>query len=320
VSTYTKIWQFLQGKMTDQERKAFRDWLKRSKRNHQDFLAIKRIWEQSQNLQDYILLNPEEGWKANSLLRKELGSRKILLSRGLGYAAVLLLLISLLFWFFMPKERPLYQEFHTQNQAYEIVLPDSSKVQLDTFSSLTYFSRIDQEMSKRVLYLKGRARFEVTSDSTRPFIVQSGRTGTIALGTEFVLEQMDSSLVRLENIEGLLRFYELADEDHEVLVRPGEIFTYDGTQFLDDSPKPAIKIEKGEIRSIESILNYLFFHFDGRFNTGPYGTFDLHKEIRIDLDQKLEDIIADLDQKTEMVYRKTCSNCYEIRSILVEED
>lgn len=318
--TYKNIWQFLQGERNDQEKQDFLDWLSHSKENHQDLLIAKSLWAEANKIQDYILVDPNESWNMIApFLHGSKFSQKTV-SRWMGMAAVILLLISILLWFYLPKEATLYQELYTQNQAYEILLPDSSRVQVDKFSHLRYYSRMDEEMSKRILYLEGKARFDVTSDSTRPFLVESGKTGIEALGTTFSIDQKDRNIIQLENIEGLIRFYELANEEHAVIVQQGEIFIYDGTEFQDISPNLEIKVEKGEITSIESILNYLFIRFDGRFNTGPYGYFDLQKEIRIDLDQNLEDIIDDLDQKTKMVYKKTCFNCFEIQSLVVEED
>jgi ferric-dicitrate binding protein FerR (iron transport regulator) len=64
-----------------------------------------------------------------------------------------------------------------------VKLPDSSKVWLNKGSKLAYDPDFDDE--EREVRLEGEAFFEVSPNPQRPFIVQTKRTRTTALGTSF---------------------------------------------------------------------------------------------------------------------------------------
>lgn len=70
-----------------------------------------------------------------------------------------------------------------KGQKASVVLPDGSKVWVNSDSKLSYGSRFNQE--ERVLTLEGEAYFEVTPDKERPFIVKTNELSVRALGTSF---------------------------------------------------------------------------------------------------------------------------------------
>ena len=70
-----------------------------------------------------------------------------------------------------------------KGQKANVVLPDGSKVWVNSDSRLSYGSRFNQK--ERVLSLEGEAYFEVTPDKDRPFIVETEELAVRALGTSF---------------------------------------------------------------------------------------------------------------------------------------
>lgn len=70
-----------------------------------------------------------------------------------------------------------------KGQKANVVLPDGSKVWVNSDSRLSYGSRFNQK--ERVLSLEGEAYFEVTPDKDRPFIVETDELAVRALGTSF---------------------------------------------------------------------------------------------------------------------------------------
>ena len=70
-----------------------------------------------------------------------------------------------------------------KGQKANVVLPDGSKVWVNSDSRLSYGSRFNQK--ERVLSLDGEAYFEVTPDKDRPFIVETDELAVRALGTSF---------------------------------------------------------------------------------------------------------------------------------------
>ncbi len=83
-------------------------------------------------------------------------------------------------------QNPLIQKSNPKGQKLTFFLSDGSKVKLNSESSISFLQTFDS--TKRVVTLLGEAFFEVTPDSKRPFIVQTGEVETIVLGTSFNVE------------------------------------------------------------------------------------------------------------------------------------
>ncbi len=66
---------------------------------------------------------------------------------------------------------------------YMLILPDHSKVWLNSGSSLTYATT--STGTQRVVELTGEGYFEVAKDAEHPFVVKSGRSNIRVLGTHF---------------------------------------------------------------------------------------------------------------------------------------
>lgn len=70
-----------------------------------------------------------------------------------------------------------------KGQKANLVLPDGSRVWVNSDSKLSYGSRFNRK--ERVLTLEGEAYFEVMPDKKRPFIVETADLTVRALGTSF---------------------------------------------------------------------------------------------------------------------------------------
>lgn len=70
-----------------------------------------------------------------------------------------------------------------KGQKANVILPDGSKVWVNSDSRLIYGSRFSSK--ERVLHLEGEAYFEVAPDKNRPFIVEADPISVQALGTTF---------------------------------------------------------------------------------------------------------------------------------------
>lgn len=89
-------------------------------------------------------------------------------------------------------------ELYKENRA--IFLPDGSKVILSANSKLYYPSSFD-EFEKREVTLSGEGYFDIRHDSSRPFVVHSGKLETVVLGTAFNIKAIDGQ----ENITVTVR-------------------------------------------------------------------------------------------------------------------
>lgn len=102
-------------------------------------------------------------------------------------AAILLIpLMATVFALLIRPEKPIVQYCTIEarkGQKSNIVLPDGSKVQLNSESKLTYAT--DFNKKDRQLKLIGEAYFEVAKNKECPFIVKAGNLSVRALGTAF---------------------------------------------------------------------------------------------------------------------------------------
>ncbi len=102
-------------------------------------------------------------------------------------AAILFIpLMITVFALLIRSEKPIVQYCTIEakkGQKSNIVLPDGSKVQLNSESKLIYST--DFNIKDRQLKLTGEAYFEVAKNKERPFIVKAGNLSVRALGTAF---------------------------------------------------------------------------------------------------------------------------------------
>ena len=83
-------------------------------------------------------------------------------------------------------------------------LPDGTKVQLKVGSELVLDK--DFNKAKRLVFLKGEAKFEVAHDANRPFVVKTDNVFTTALGTIFVAKSATKDRVgQVSLIEGKVK-------------------------------------------------------------------------------------------------------------------
>jgi len=101
-----------------------------------------------------------------------------------------------------------------------IVLPDSTRVWLNSGSSIRY--RLPFTNGSREINLSGEAYFEVTHDQSNPFSVHTGRSKVEVLGTSFNIKAYEEEPeVEVVLIEGKLRF-KAGMKEEEVVLSPGE--------------------------------------------------------------------------------------------------
>ncbi|HAQ37054.1 MAG TPA: FecR family protein [Saprospiraceae bacterium] len=234
-----KIIKYLQGNLTNEESNALNAWRSASPDNEALFESVREIYS-VEHLEDIQLFDPLEKWtEIDDQIQEEKPKGKIIHLKWTAIAASLFILVAVAFWVLWPE--PLYKEIVTANNTTKIELPDKSLVELGPNSKMKYFTRISKKVKERMIYLDGNARIEVSKNDQLPFIVVSGKTGTRVLGTIFEIRQLDSIQTVVSNIEGLIKFFELANEKNSVIVNEGESYSYDGKGFTNVTPvEPAL--------------------------------------------------------------------------------
>jgi len=99
----------------------------------------------------------------------------------------------------------LYNTLATQKgRQYRLVLPDGSKVWLNSASSLRYPVAFSKD--KREVQLTGEAYFEVRHNAKAPFVVKAGATEITDLGTHFnVYAYPDEAAIKTTLLEGAVK-------------------------------------------------------------------------------------------------------------------
>jgi len=103
--------------------------------------------------------------------------------------------------------------------SYRAVLPDGSKVWLNSGSELHFPSRFDGTV--RSVTLEGEGYFEVVEDKQKPFIVRAGGTEIEVLGTRFNVSSYHEEPTRTALVEGRVKVS--AEDERAVILQPGFI-------------------------------------------------------------------------------------------------
>jgi transmembrane sensor len=88
----------------------------------------------------------------------------------------------------------------------QIILPDGTKVKLNSGSKLTYPSQFDSDMRK--VQLEGEAFFNVAKETDRPFFVNTGSIAIKVLGTSFnVKSYTEENIIETTLESGAIEIY-----------------------------------------------------------------------------------------------------------------
>lgn len=112
-----------------------------------------------------------------------------------------------------------------KGQKANVILPDGSKVWVNSDSRLTYGSRFNSH--ERILHLEGEAYFEVAPDKERPFIVETNQLSVQALGTSFDVKNYEEE----DHISTVLMTGKVKVESEKncIFLEPNEKVTFNKT-------------------------------------------------------------------------------------------
>ena len=196
-----RIARYLAGDATEQEREELRTELARSEALREDFFRLKNLWEAAHPAFDPKRIDTDAALRKVLAKRTQppqaAAPRPTLTDRFRHIAAVLfipLLTASLFFAWKAANRTGETIAFNEVTAPYgtmtRIVLPDSSRVWINTGSSLEYPSRF-RAGEQRTVRMTGEAYFEVHADEKRPFVVEVGGLSVTAKGTAFNINAYD---------------------------------------------------------------------------------------------------------------------------------
>ncbi len=228
----TQIFNYISGQTNNEETQAIRSWASISEERQKELARIKNLWVLT-SLNNEI--SPQMKEDEIRKIRKKIAvlKRNQYLKdfrfRKIHYAATVIILIglSISFGYFISKSFFLSDEKFTEiivpkGERSKLVLPDGSKVQLNSDSKLKFNSFNTKE---RKVILEGEAYFEVIHNNSRPFIVEASGLRIEDLGTSFNISNYpnDQSVVTYLH-SGEIRVD--LDKKKEVFLKPSEVFSY----------------------------------------------------------------------------------------------
>lgn len=223
-----KIFHLYVGKkFSSNGRFLFVQWFRAKNNRMQKDECLSQIWNETKG---EVTQDTWSDWeKLYSKIGKTRNTKNILGWTCLKYVAVFLvsLFISSLIYREKVQLSPEMAEvFVPVGERIEMVLPDSSRVWINSGSLLVYpvnFKGFDS----RMVYLIGEASFQVKKDIEKPFIVHTSSMDVQALGTIFTVksykEDVDASAI-LE--EGCIKVDLHNEAKNTYILNPGEQLVY----------------------------------------------------------------------------------------------
>ncbi len=212
------------------------DWIAYSEENNQYFKQLKNLWDVSDKQTYSNKINTQEALD-NVLSRiVKVSPKKAFWYYWQKVAAVMILPLAIgtILWFYLNSQKAnslnniVYNEVHAAfGTRSSLILADSSIVWLNSGSNLRYPIKFNNR--DRHVYLKGEAYFEVKSDVSRPFIVQTSNLKVSATGTKFNIRDYDSvSIVEATLVSGKIRVEGNVGSNSQLIscMNPGQHLEY----------------------------------------------------------------------------------------------
>lgn len=111
-----------------------------------------------------------------------------------------------------------------KGQKRNLVLSDGTRIKLNSESSIKFPEKFNGSI--RAVYLEGEAFFEVARDTSRPFIIHSGRLATKVLGTSFNIKAYpENEEMRVAVVTGKVQVTAIQEAQESAILLPNDMFT-----------------------------------------------------------------------------------------------
>ena len=197
---------YFQGTLTQQEQEEVEEWIKASEENR---MLARKACRLEQYVSQYSIAESRREADLLRLAEANIsGTRRNKLwgkvFRSIGNAAVAALMLVL--GYFIYSEKETYIKVSTVNgEVASYILPDQTKVWLNTNSTLLYPESF--KGGRRHVKLEGEAFFDVARDERHPFVVSARDCEIEVLGTQFeVSAYPDSPEFQATLVSGSVRF------------------------------------------------------------------------------------------------------------------
>lgn len=197
---------------TPAERQAFQQWHDAHPLHAFEYAAMLEIWDVADHLPRTAPTAPVSAFKPRSRVRR------YAVAAALCLAALPLAAFTGWQAGWLPNS---YERFEATQGLRQVTLSDGSQVELNLGTELVYSNYKDQ---RRVTLKKGEAFFNVSHDSTHPFVVRAGEGQVRVTGTQFNVWKYGDQ-VRVMLLEGSVQI--ASDATHgSVPLTPGMQASY----------------------------------------------------------------------------------------------
>ena len=209
------IIRVLKGEASQEDKQKLTTWLALDQENMELFKQSESVW----NALEIAKMSKEyDAEKAFNEFKKQVSNR-LKTSRRIGFykkidtliriAAVLVILIGMGHMLIKPADKgiksdlSLFEIISPRGSKTQVLLPDGSKVWLNSESKIQYFNNFNQ--SGREVHLEGEGYFEVKKNPDKPFIVTTSDIRIKALGTTFNIKAYpEEKTIETTLVEGKL--------------------------------------------------------------------------------------------------------------------
>lgn len=215
---WTLLAKYLSGECSEEEQSKIEIWIDSSIENQKIIELMKDVWHTSESTNQTSDIKKiwnnvvrEAGIPIESKIKTKINLADLFnnivnwffpfspkLNKSLGYAFVILMVVSLPFFMkdtiknSLFNNEPIMTSIVVENgNRRNITLDDGTKVHLDAGSKITYPNKFDNE--SREVILNGEAYFEVAHNPEKPFIVHAKNARVEVLGTKFNIRAWEES-------------------------------------------------------------------------------------------------------------------------------
>jgi transmembrane sensor len=214
--------KYITGEANLEERNQVVEWLDSDEKNVREYMALHKVY-------DITVMNQTSSadeTRSDEEAEEENKPRPILrriITEAMKIAAVALIALGIYIFIEGRANQAMQTLYVPAGQRAELILPDSTKVWLNSHSRLTYPLSFNKK--RRVVDLDGEAYFDVKHNG-KQFVVQTQKFNVRVLGTEFnVFAYSNSKESRIDLLRGSIQLEDRALGSRKYLMKPNESIT-----------------------------------------------------------------------------------------------
>ncbi|MCK5136014.1 MAG: FecR domain-containing protein [Bacteroidales bacterium] len=222
--------KFLSGELTPDENRLFREILRQDPGKQVLVDEYRKIWDSVGSVANRESYDLDAEWEIMREKLPETGllprtSTRSILFYTIRIAAVLLVGLIFSFAWIYTARMVGTEKVIAENEPMEVVLDDGTQVTVNRQSKIRYKKKFSE--SERKIYLDGEAWFDVTRDTSRPFVIDAGTVLVEVLGTSFnVNAYKENPTVEITVETGVVALTAKQDHQEQVVLRAGNSGTY----------------------------------------------------------------------------------------------